>query len=1204
MRLQLSDANASAVINGNRARFLRALPGASLEYRADSTEVKEIISLASRHAQRRFRYLVHLSPGIVARPVRTGAIRFMLHGKAVFTLQPPVMWDHSQASRPAAHGARMAIHRHGQAYELIVAPSPSWLADPRRRYPVVIDPTVTTSAVTNDCYIANQSAADQTFCEQDPLNLKVGSDGTQTYRSLINFQGSGVLPPQIDVLDAEVNLYLAGQTTGASSPVNVHEITHYWTAGSTGATWNRYDSFYSSTLWSQPGGDYQASAAATTTIAGGPGWYHWYPSNQLLQDWVDGIRPEYGLLLKQSDETINNVLTFWSSRDPANGYTQTPYMAIYYEQRLGQLPRYTYGGETPPEPVLVDDNVAADPALRFDINVATGNLLLREQDFLHDATGLDVDITRYWNAFHDEPIPQDDRTSPLGAGWFLGTGSGIELRPMRDGSWVYYGPSGYAKLFQKKPNGTFTPPLGFPATLVRNPGTGNYRLTLLDEDVTLVFSSVGRLLLESGTEGGSLSFSYDGAGKLAAITDGDGGQTVFSYDPVSGLLADITDPTGADYHYDHDPAGNLTRLTDPSGKHTDMQYNVFGDLVQVTDRLGREYKFGYGPTSLFSDHRVRTVTHVTDPVAGTGPTTTYSYGSHSTIVTDPDGTTHAYAYDRGSIVRTETAGASPPSIFVTSGALPGQDGTVLSLSQTYNLRVDAYDSSGMRSIEVVVDGASDDDTALNPCPQTSPPTSCGFNWTFDTETYAGGEYLVTAIATANNGSRVSRSFLVFVPPNPASTDGISDHVVSDSEEMTRARSLRTQLGFRADDAYITQLETDPAAQAARTEYGIPMTSGEMSDVQVREDAQGALSSVEDYIAASPAASSTFAGLYIDQPSGGTVNVGFTQNASTRLAEIAQIYPYPDRLRAFTATRTQASLQTLSDQILADVPTLESQGVVPVEISVDTAANTVDVGVEAPTAAQAQTIQARYGDAARLIQVTQPSLLAGLGRGAYHRHLLAGLRIVTGASNTCPPFECCTSGFSAFRSVSGHRRYFMTTAGHCPNGRWYQGGKAVGSSKENYFGNGSTVDAQLVNMTRRRRSMRIFGTPTFSRVITRVESIARDEHNGELVCKSGPMDGITNPQTGASAGVSCGTLLQRDAKIRPQGTNTWLIAQRKANVFAIPGDSGAPVFRRVRGAKALASGLVSAATGSVIMYYSSASRLQTSMHIFICTRVLC
>jgi YD repeat-containing protein len=96
---------------------------------------------------------------------------------------------------------------------------------------------------------------------------------------------------------------------------------------------------------------------------------------------------------------------------------------------------------------------------------------------------------------------------------------------------------------------------------------------------------------------------------------------------AAGLITKLTDPGGRTYQYGYDASNRLTSYTDPAGKVTTYAYDSSDRLTQITDPVGNVTKIVYGLSNTvgipFGRWPIDTITRVTNPGAGTGPTTRY-----------------------------------------------------------------------------------------------------------------------------------------------------------------------------------------------------------------------------------------------------------------------------------------------------------------------------------------------------------------------------------------------------------------------------------------------------------------------------------------------------------------------------------------------------------------------------------------------------
>jgi len=129
---------------------------------------------------------------------------------------------------------------------------------------------------------------------------------------LFRFDLSGI-PSGLNTMIDSTELRLDIQTVRAdhsSIPIDVHFVTKPW--NEYGSSWYVYDDPTPSNpgsgdelAWDTPGGDYEAVPAVTLYLPAKNAWEEDSITEltPMIQDWVDGARPNYGLLIKYRVET-------------------------------------------------------------------------------------------------------------------------------------------------------------------------------------------------------------------------------------------------------------------------------------------------------------------------------------------------------------------------------------------------------------------------------------------------------------------------------------------------------------------------------------------------------------------------------------------------------------------------------------------------------------------------------------------------------------------------------------------------------------------------------------------------------------------------------------------------------------------------------------------------------------------------------------
>jgi len=152
---------------------------------------------------------------------------------------------------------------------------------------------------------------------------KIYINGSPIQRDLLKFNLSGI-PSNATVSSAIFKMVkTGGSTTGTD--FNVHRITNSWTEGSgscSGAAGvANFNQRESGTNWITAGGDFNATAEATTTVSSN-GNYTWSITN-LVQNWVNGTHANNGLMVKFATEGVSREMDFGSRQNGTAGNRPT-----------------------------------------------------------------------------------------------------------------------------------------------------------------------------------------------------------------------------------------------------------------------------------------------------------------------------------------------------------------------------------------------------------------------------------------------------------------------------------------------------------------------------------------------------------------------------------------------------------------------------------------------------------------------------------------------------------------------------------------------------------------------------------------------------------------------------------------------------------------------------------------------------------------
>ena len=614
-------------VAGDTATFRDALPGVDVEVQGLADGVKETAVLrtpaAGDAAAKGLVYDLDLSSGLRA-TLSAGVVQVQgKDGTTVAVLPAPVVSD--AAGRESMTAATYTLGDDADG-ELRVAVDPAWLAD--AAYPVALDPSVTwtaNNAGDSACQILGGAAQAGTALCGSTSTLQVGATAGGPGRALLRFRSvtDGAIPATAVVHRAWLQLDRQA-ATGGTGDVEAYAIGEDWLRPQ--VTWTNRTA---GSAWATPGGttDPVRTWAAQNQPAT-PGTTYLMASDT-VQAWVRGERPNHGLLVRTKTEQ-GAAYTFGGV-----GSAVPPKMVVEWEHPLGLA-----GGQE-----FFDRDVTDRSSLR--VNYATGALTLSARDLTITAPGVATEVTRTYNS------ARIGERGTVGDGWLLHPGD-TRVEVLQD-TVVFYDPSGREHVFARRNDTTWRPPAGLKADLTVA-ADGAATITYRSSGQQYRFRPDGALTQTRDNDGNTQTVAYStatfpgraGTQALPASVTDTVGRTVTDT-VTSGRVSRVTDWTGryASYTY---TSGRMTSARDTGGGTTAYAYDTSGRLTRVTTPAGRQVRLTWT-----ADGRVASVVNVTDPAAGTGPTTTFAYtdparplteaSTGTTVVTDPRGGITTYTWD-------------------------------------------------------------------------------------------------------------------------------------------------------------------------------------------------------------------------------------------------------------------------------------------------------------------------------------------------------------------------------------------------------------------------------------------------------------------------------------------------------------------------------------------------------------------------------
>ncbi len=186
--------------------------------------------------------------------------------------------------------------------------------------------------------------------------------------------------------------------------------------------------------------------------------------------------------------------------------------------------------------------------------------------------------------------------------------------------------------------GVFTPPAGVYDNLVKN-SNGTWTLTSKFRSV-LEFNANGRLTQVKDAHGNQITVNRNSSDKITTVTDGTRTLT-FAYNG-NGLISSVTDPTNRVWTFTHDSNNDLTAIAYPvlDGVVHDRNftYSAQSNILTETDLRNKVWTMGYDTSER--------LTSFSNPL---GHTTTWTFGTASVTLTQPNGKTIVHNYSNGLI---------------------------------------------------------------------------------------------------------------------------------------------------------------------------------------------------------------------------------------------------------------------------------------------------------------------------------------------------------------------------------------------------------------------------------------------------------------------------------------------------------------------------------------------------------------------------
>ncbi|WP_435851509.1 DNRLRE domain-containing protein [Streptomyces thermolilacinus] len=318
-------------LEGNRAEYVDAVPGADVVVEATRTGFEQFVEIKQKPTTDGYSYTLPLkAKGLKATPQADGSVLFTDAGGTERALMPaPVMWDSTVDPVSGEHTRKvpvdMKVVHKGSTIDLVVTPDAKFLADPKTKYPVTVDPSTSSLSSLFDTYV-QQGVTYDTSAEQE---LDFGNPGTKNADGTPRIAQTYITwrtAPIADALVSKATLSLwnfhSGNYTGSSCPAQPWEV---WTANNatTSSRWTNRPAMVTRMATST---ETRGNSNCTTQP---DGWINADVTN-LAQHWSNNKWSQAGMGIRAADESVTGQ---WKRVNSANAAANPPKLVVTYNYR-------------------------------------------------------------------------------------------------------------------------------------------------------------------------------------------------------------------------------------------------------------------------------------------------------------------------------------------------------------------------------------------------------------------------------------------------------------------------------------------------------------------------------------------------------------------------------------------------------------------------------------------------------------------------------------------------------------------------------------------------------------------------------------------------------------------------------------------------------------------------------------------------------
>ncbi|MEO7020826.1 MAG: DUF2341 domain-containing protein, partial [Ktedonobacteraceae bacterium] len=325
-------AKVPAHTSGSGVTYPGVFPGTDLLYKVSSSNLEELLLLQNAQGPTSYTFVYHI-PGASATQDASGNVIFSdAQGKVLLVVGGLFMYESDAKGQMLPQGlgsqaVQISLASQSADFLVTLTPDQQWLKDPKRHFPVAIDPSQTWSGgnsggntTDGNVYASanDESAYPNNGYGNNQLGMRIGNcnypDGTGTSRAYLKFPIGGP-PANVHVTSANLAIYQTSMYGGGlGATVYAQVIGSAWNA--TNLTWNNHPSGIANA------GNLMSTTTATTQLS----WVNWDVSQAASLWWQGGV-PLNGFVLSYANE--NQQCQFFESD---NNGSNRPTLTINYVQ--------------------------------------------------------------------------------------------------------------------------------------------------------------------------------------------------------------------------------------------------------------------------------------------------------------------------------------------------------------------------------------------------------------------------------------------------------------------------------------------------------------------------------------------------------------------------------------------------------------------------------------------------------------------------------------------------------------------------------------------------------------------------------------------------------------------------------------------------------------------------------------------------------